>query len=88
MKKKDSTFHINPSTEAGWLKASKQLPDKITINGSEYDTSNLSEETKKLVLIYINDSSILGQFKELIALAELGLSSISKEIQDSIKEKT
>jgi hypothetical protein len=88
VKKKDSTFHINPGTEAEWTEATKQLPEKITINGEEYDTSDLPEKTKKLALIYMNDSSILSQFKELIALAELGLSSIIKEIQDSINEKS
>jgi hypothetical protein len=86
MKKNDSDFHINPSTDADWLQASGKFPEKITINGLEYNSSNLSEKTKKLALIYMNDRSILNQFKELLALAELGLNTISKEVQESIDE--
>ena len=88
MENKESTFHINPSTDADWSKASEQLPEKITINGKEYKTSHLPEDTKKLALIYINDSSIINQFKELIALAELGLSTISKEVQESLEKRS
>jgi len=88
MENKESTFHINPSTDADWSKASEQLPEKVTINGKEYKTSDLPEETKKLALIYMNDSSIINQFKELIALAELGLSTISKGVQESLEKKS
>ena len=88
MESQECTFHINPSTDADWSKASERLPEKITINGKEYKSSDLPEETKKLALIYMNDSSIVNQFKELLALAELGLSTISKEVQESLEKKS
>ena len=86
MEQEESIFHINPNNEANWSEASKNLPKKLIINGVEYKTSELPEKTKKLALIYINDNSIVSQYKELLALAELGLSTISKEIQDSIEK--
>ena len=88
MEQDESTFHINPNTEDSWSEASKKLPKTLIINGTEYKTSELSDKTKKLALIYINDSSIVSQFKELLALAELGLSTISKEVQETIEENS
>ena len=88
MEQEESTFHINPNTEDSWSEASKKLPKTLIINGTEYKTSGLSDKTKKLALIYINDSSIVSQFKELLALAELGLSTISKEVQETIEENS
>ena len=87
MSKQDSGFHINPETDDSWNQASKGLPKKITINGEQYASSKLSEKTKKLVLIYLNDKQIIGQFKELIALAELGLNVVSKEVEESLNEE-
>lgn len=88
MENKESSFHINPNTDADWSKATKQLPEKITINGKDYKSADLPEDTKKLALIYMNDSSLLNQFKELLALAELGLSTISKEVQESLEKNS
>ena len=88
MEQEESTFHINPNTEGSWSEASKKLPKTLIINGTKYKTSELSDKTKKLALIYINDSSIVSQFKELLALAELGLSTISKEVQETIEENS
>ena len=88
MEQEESTFHINPNTEDSWSEASKKLPKTLIINETEYKTSELSDKTKKLALIYINDSSIVNQFKELLALAELGLSTISKEVQETIEENS
>lgn len=88
MEQEESSFHINPNTEENWSEASKKLPKKLIINGTEYKTADLSDKTKKLALIYINDSSIVGQFKELLALAELGLATISKEVQESIEKSS
>ena len=88
MEQEESSFHINPNTEANWSEASKKLPKTLIVNGTEYKTSELSETTKKLALIYINDSSIVSQFKELLALAELGLATISKEVQESIEKSS
>ncbi|OUV13808.1 MAG: hypothetical protein CBC46_06695 [Verrucomicrobiaceae bacterium TMED86] len=79
------TFHINPVTDDNWRQAAKDLPEKITINGKEYKTKSLSENTKKLVMIYMSDTQIFRQFKELMALAELGLSAVNSEIEESIK---
>lgn len=81
-----NNFHINPLTDDSWEEAAKDLPDEITINGKSYKTNSLSENTKKLVMIYISDTQILRQFKELTALAELGLSAIDAEIEQSIKD--
>tara|TARA_B000000565_G_C23472812_1_gene256610 strand:- start:69 stop:398 length:330 start_codon:yes stop_codon:yes gene_type:complete len=88
MSTQGSDFHINPDTETTWNEASKTLPEKILINGQEHKTSELSEKTKKLALIYLNDRQIIGQFKELIALAELGLNAVNKEVQDSLMQDT
>ena len=88
MEPEENTFHINPITDADWSKASKKLPETLIINGTEYKTLELSDKTKKLALIYINDSSIISQFKELLALAELGLSTISKEVQESLENNS
>jgi hypothetical protein len=86
MRDKASEFHINPDTDTSWDEASKTLPNKISINGKEYTTKALSEKTKKLALIYFNDRQIISQFKELVALAELGLNAVSKEVQESLNQ--
>ena len=88
MTAKSSEFHINPDTEDTWSEASKTLPKKISINGKEYTSSKLSDKTKKLALIYFNDRQIVGQFKELVALAELGLNAVSKEVQESLDQES
>lgn len=78
-------FHINPVTDDTWKEAAKELPEEILINGKKYKTKTLSENTKKLIMIYMSDTQIFRQFKELMALAELGLSAINSEIEESIK---
>jgi hypothetical protein len=83
-----NNFHINPITDDTWKKAAKDLPEEILINGKKYKTKNLPENTKKLVMIYMSDTQIFRQFKELMALAELGLSAINSEIEESIKGNT
>ncbi len=82
-KANDGNFHINESNEESWLKTASQLPKTININGQETETELLSDKKKKLLAIYINDSNLVGQFKELLALAELGLKSIESEISSS-----
>ena len=82
----NNNFHINPITDDSWKEAAKELPKEITINGKKYKTNSLSENTKKLVMIYMSDAQIFRQFKEIMALAELGISAIHSEIEESIKE--
>lgn len=82
----NNNFHINPVTDENWKEAAQDLPKEITINGKKYKTSSMSENTKKLVMIYISDSQIFRQFKEIMALAELGLSAIHSKIEESIKD--
>ena len=83
-----NNFHINPLTDDTWKEAAKDLPEEILINGKKYKTKTLPEDTKKLVMIYMSDTQIFRQFKELMALAELGLSAINSEIEESIKNNT
>ena len=83
-----NNFHINPLADDTWKEAAKDLPEEILINGKKYKTNTLPEDTKKLVMIYMNDTQIFRQFKELMALAELGLSAINSEIEESIKNNT
>ena len=77
---------IEPSTAESWDQAAGQLPESITINGIHYKTSGLSSSVKKLLAIYLADVRIVGQQKEMLALAELGLRALASEIESKILE--
>ncbi|CAK27523.1 Hypothetical protein SynRCC307_0620 [Synechococcus sp. RCC307] len=85
-KAQNSAFGIAVNSDSSHLlaQAASSLPETVTISGTEYKTEELSNQTKQLVLIYLADQKILGQQKELLALAELGLKTLVKEIESSI----
>ena len=57
------------------------MPDNVTIAGKVYKSEELDEECRKLISIYQTDAVLIGQFRELVALAELGLKRIEQEVQ-------
>ena len=59
----NNNFHINPITDDSWKEAAKELPKEITINDKKYKTSSLSENTKKLVMIYMSDAQFSDNSK-------------------------
>lgn len=69
-----------------WDQAAGQLPETITINSIQYKTSDLSSSVKKLLAIYLADVRIVGQQKEMLALAELGLRALASEIESKVLE--
>ena len=83
---KTSPLHINPTNDDAWKQASSSLPETIKIAGKQYTTEGLSDKTKKLAIIFLHDKQLIGQFKELIALAELGLNAIQSEVEQSLTD--
>ena len=62
------------------------MPEKLTINGKEFETADLSENVRKLLVIYLSDLRIVGQQKEMLALAELGLKALAGEIEKNLPD--
>ena len=86
-KAQNSVFGIAVNSDSSQVldQAASSLPATVTISGIDYKTEELSNQTKQLVMIYLADQRILGQQKELLALAELGLKALVKEIEASIQ---
>ena len=76
----DSDIKINEQETATWARVADQLPEEINIQGEIIKSSDLSGRARKLLVIYLTDIRIIGQQKELLALAELGLKALEKEI--------
>ena len=82
----DSGIEINTAADGNWAQIADNLPETITINGKAYKTLELSGNTRKLLAIYLSDLRIFGQQKEMLALAELGLKSLAKEIEKNLPQ--
>ena len=76
----ESDIKINESASEAWAQAADQLPAEINIQGKIYKSSDLSGRARKLLVIYLADIRLIGQQREMLALAELGLKSLEKEI--------
>ncbi len=76
----DSDIKINEQETETWARVADQLPEEINIRGEIIKSSDLSGRARKLLVIYLTDIRLIGQQKELLALAELGLKTIEKEI--------
>lgn len=79
-----SGLEINAATDASWKEVADKLPETVTINGVEYKTADLNGNVRKLLAIYLADLRIVGQQKEMLALAELGLKSLLAEIERNL----
>ena len=75
---------INTGLDLDWQQIADSLPETLTINGKQYKSANLAENTRKLIAIYLTDLRIYGQQKEILALAELGLKSLAAEIERNL----
>ena len=76
----DSDIKINEQETETWARVADQLPEEINIRGEIIKSSDLSGKARKLLVIYLTDIRLIGQQKELLALAELGLKALEKEI--------
>lgn len=81
-----SGIEINTAADSTWANLAESLPDNLTINGKEYNTADLSANTKKLLAIYLSDLRIVGEQKEMLALAELGLKALAAEIASTLPD--
>ena len=79
-----SGIEINTSAESNWEQVAETLPEMVTVNGKEYKSADLSSSARKLLVIYLADLRIVGQQKEMLALAELGLKSLLAEIERNL----
>ena len=79
-------IEINTAADANWAQVADSLPEKVTINGKDYKTDDLSGSARKLLVIYLSDLRIVGQQKEMLALAELGLKALASEIQKNLPD--
>ena len=79
-------IEINTEADASWAQLADALPETITINGKAYKTADLNGNVRKLLAIYLSDLRIFGQQKEMLALAELGLKSLVKEIENNLPQ--
>ena len=79
-----SGIEINSSAESNWEQVAETLPEMVTVNGKEYKSADLSSSARKLLVIYLADLRIVGQQKEMLALAELGLKSLLVEIERNL----
>ena len=77
-------IEINAEVDSSWAQVADSLPDKVTINGKEYKTADLNGNARKLLVIYLSDLRIVGQQKEMLALAELGLKALVSEIERNL----
>lgn len=82
----NSGIEINTAADANWAQAADGLPEKVTINGKEFNTDNLSGSARKLLAIYLADLRIVSQQKEMLALAELGLKALVGEIEKNLPD--
>lgn len=79
-----SGIEINTAVDAQWAQVADTLPEQVSINGKEYKSADLSGSARKLLAIYLADRKIVGQQKELLALAELGLKSLLAELERNL----
>lgn len=79
-----SGLEINAATDATWAEVADSLPETVTVNGKVYKSVDLSSSARKLLVIYHADLRIVGQQKELLALAELGMKSLFAEIESNL----
>ena len=82
MPKKISTQNVEVTMESDshWAKAILSLPETLEIRDTAYQISDLSDECKKLIAIYVEDKKIISQHQELLALSRLGLATIEAKI--------
>ena len=81
-----SVIEINTAADSTWANVAQNLPEQLTINGKDYKTADLSVDTKKLLAIYLSDLRIVGEQKEMLALAELGLKALAAEIANNLPD--
>ena len=81
-----SQIEINTGLDLDWQQIADSLPETLTINGKQYKSADLQENTRKLIAIYLTDLRIFGQQKEILALAELGLKSLAAEIERNLSK--
>ena len=79
-----SGLEINSATDSAWAEVADSLPETVTINGVVYKSADLNGTARKLLSIYLADQKIVGQQKELVALAELGMKSLLAEIENNL----
>ena len=79
-----SGLEINAATDSAWAEVADSLPETVTINGVEYKSADLNGNARKLLSIYLADQKTVGQQKELVALAELGMKSLLAEIENNL----
>ena len=89
MAKKETTpsssgIEVNTFADSSWAQVADTLPETVTINGNQYNSADLSGNARKLLVIYLADQRIVGQQKEMVALAELGLKSLLDEIERNL----
>ena len=80
-------IEINTEADSSWAQVADALPETVTINGRDYKTADLNGTARKLLAIYLSDLRIVGQQRELLALAELGLKALVKEIESQLPKK-
>ena len=80
----ESEIEIRSSTENAWAQIADRLPEQVTIKGISYECASLNGKARKLLAIYLSDNVLVAQQREMLALAELGLKSLEKEIIKSI----
>ena len=80
-------IEINTDADSSWAQVADALPETVTINGKDYTTADLNGTARKLLAIYLSDLRIVGQQRELLALAELGLKALVKEIESQLPKK-
>ena len=79
-----SGLEINAATDSAWAEVADSLPETVTVNGVVYKSADLNGTARKLLSIYLADQKIVGQQKELVALAELGMKSLLAEIENNL----
>lgn len=70
---------LNISHDQYWRHQADQLPDRVVVDGREWQTARLSQEARTLLAIYLADTTIVAQHKEILALAELGLTQLKQQ---------
>ena len=82
MPKKISTQNVEVTmkSDSHWAEAILSLPETLEIRDTPYQISDLSDECKKLIAIYVEDKKIISQHQELLALSRLGLATIESKI--------
>ncbi|KZR84006.1 hypothetical protein MITS9509_03096 [Synechococcus sp. MIT S9509] len=79
-----SWLGINAATDVSWSAVADGLPETVAINVVEYKFADLNGNARKLLSIYLADQEIVGQQKELVVLAELGMKSLLAEIERNL----